>query len=189
VAPDARLVSVKVGAASGAVDVSQVIAAIDWVVAHRHDDGLNIRVLNLSYGTDGVQDYLLDPLTYAVEVAWRKGIVVVVAAGNNGPEATRLDNPAYDPRVLAVGASDPVATAGTKDDLVADFSSRGNPTRGPTWSPRASRSWGCATPGPMSTWSTPSRWWPTGSLGAAAPARLPRSPPGRSRCCCSSAPP
>jgi serine protease AprX len=130
VAPDARLVSVKVGAASGATDVSQVIAAIDWVVQHRHDDGLNIRVLNLSYGTDGIQDYLLDPLTYAVEVAWRKGIVVVAAAGNRGSEATRLDNPAYDPRVLAVGASDPLGTADIKDDAVASFSSRGNLTRG-----------------------------------------------------------
>ena len=47
VAPDARIVSVKVGAANGSVDVSQVIAAIDWVVQHRHDNGLNIRVLNL----------------------------------------------------------------------------------------------------------------------------------------------
>ena len=64
-----------------------MVAAIDWVVQHRDDDGLNIRVLNLSFGTDGAQDYLLDPLTYAVDVAWRKGIVVVVAAGNRGPEA------------------------------------------------------------------------------------------------------
>ena len=56
--------------------------------------------------------------------------MVVVAAGNRGPEATRLDNPALDPRVLAVGASDPAATAGTKDDLVASFSSCGNAVRG-----------------------------------------------------------
>ena len=33
VAPDARIVNVKVGATDGAVDVSQVIAGIDWVVA------------------------------------------------------------------------------------------------------------------------------------------------------------
>jgi serine protease AprX len=50
-APDARLVSVKVGTESGTVDVSQLIAAIDWVVQHRRDNGLNIRVLNLSLGT------------------------------------------------------------------------------------------------------------------------------------------
>ncbi len=69
-APDARLVSVKVADESGATDVSQVIAAIDWVVRHRNSDGLDIRVLNLSFGTDGVQDYQLDPLSYAAEVAW-----------------------------------------------------------------------------------------------------------------------
>src|SRR5688572_16309304 len=65
-APDARLVSLKLADASGATDVSQVIAGIDWVVQHRNRNGLNIRVLNLSFGTDGVQSYLLDPLTYAV---------------------------------------------------------------------------------------------------------------------------
>jgi serine protease AprX len=41
--PEPRLVSVKVGAADGTVDVSQIIAAIDWVVQHRRSDGLNIR--------------------------------------------------------------------------------------------------------------------------------------------------
>ena len=41
--------------ADGGVDVSQVIAAIDWVVQHAHDPGLNIRVLNLSYGTNSTQ--------------------------------------------------------------------------------------------------------------------------------------
>ncbi len=95
VAPGARLTSVKVGSHDGAVDVSQVIAAVDWVVKHRKDDPANpIRVLNLSYGTDGVQSYQVDPLTHAVENAWRAGIVVVVAAGNRGvargPQRPRL---------------------------------------------------------------------------------------------------
>ena len=55
------------------------IAGIAWVIQHRHDNGLNIRVLNLSFGTDGTQSYLLDPLAYAAEMAWRKGIFVVVS--------------------------------------------------------------------------------------------------------------
>ena len=76
--------SLKVATADGGTDVSQVIAAIDWVVEHRNDNGLNIRVLNLSYGTNSTQSYLLDPLAYAVEQAWKKGIVVVAAAGNTG---------------------------------------------------------------------------------------------------------
>jgi serine protease AprX len=130
VAPDARIVSVKVAAADGSTDVSQVIAGIDWVVQHRNDNGTNIRVLNLSFGTDGSQSYLTDPLTYAVENAWRHGIVVVVAAGNDGPTAP-LNDPAYDPFVIAVGASDHHATLGKGDDTVADFSSRGTAARRP----------------------------------------------------------
>jgi serine protease AprX len=131
VAPDARLTNVKVGAADGGVDVSQVIAAVDWVVAHRNDDPAHpIRVLNLSYGTDGVQDYQVDPLTHAVENAWRAGIVVVVSGGNEGFGAGKLNNPAYDPHVIAVGAADDNGTASiTGDDTVPDFSSRGDASR------------------------------------------------------------
>jgi serine protease AprX len=130
VAPGATLTSVKVGASNGAVDVSQVIAAVDWVVAHRADDPDHpIRVINLAYGTDGSQDYRIDPLTHAIENAWRAGIVVLVAAGNHGGAASRLDNPATDPYVIAVGAADTADTPGTGDDRVADFSSRGSAAR------------------------------------------------------------
>ncbi|MBK5268109.1 MAG: S8 family serine peptidase, partial [Acidimicrobiia bacterium] len=93
VAPGATILNVKVANGAGAADVSQVIAGIDWVVQHRNDQGMNIRVLNLSFGTDGIQDYVLDPLAYAVEVAWRQGIVVVVSAGNDGTHG-QLRNPA-----------------------------------------------------------------------------------------------
>jgi len=129
VAPDATLVNVKVAADDGAVDVSQVLAAIDWTVIHRNDTGLNVRVLNLSFGTDSVQDARLDPLAFAVEAAWKKGIVVVVAAGNDGAAATRLGMPAMNPYVIAVGGSDHRGTAQPNDDVVADFSSRGSAAR------------------------------------------------------------
>ncbi len=96
-APDARIISVKAADAHGATDVSQIIAGIDWVVQHAQDPGMNIRVLNLSFGTDGVQDYVLDPLAYAAEVAWRKGIVVVVSAGNSGFRRRPPDQPGPQP--------------------------------------------------------------------------------------------
>jgi serine protease AprX len=131
VAPDSRIVSIKVATSTGATDVSQVLAAIDWVVQHRNDNGMNIRVLNLSFGTDGIQDYTLDPLTYAAEVAWRRGIVVVVAAGNSGYGTAKLNNPAYDPYVIAVGADDTRGTPITDDDVIPDWSSRGDGTRNP----------------------------------------------------------
>jgi serine protease AprX len=124
VAPDARVVNVKVGAFDGATDVSQVIAGIDWVVQHRNDNGLNIRVLNLSFGTDSQQDYRLDPLSYAAEVAWRHGIVVVAAAGNDGNDV-RLTDPAYNPTILAVGASDPDNQRNPRDGFVTDFTNDG----------------------------------------------------------------
>jgi serine protease AprX len=124
-APDSRIVSIKVADSRGNTDVSQVIAAIDWVVQHRNDNGMNIRVLNLSFGTDSAQSYLLDPLAFAAEVAWHYGIVVVVAAGNQGATASgSLADPATDPYLIAVGAADTHATLSKEDDTVATFSQR-----------------------------------------------------------------
>jgi serine protease AprX len=131
IAPDATLLSLKLATFDGATDVSQVMAAIDWVVQHKDDEGLGIRVLNLSFGTDGAQDRRLDPLAYAVEVAWRHGIVVVVSAGNHGDDYGRLANPAANPFVLAVGAADTNRTLRPADDTVTDFSNRGDGVRNP----------------------------------------------------------
>src|SRR6185312_984838 len=126
VAPDARIVSLKVGVADGGVDVSQVIAAIDWVVQHRNDNGMNIRVINLSYGTNSTQAYAVDPLAYAVEQAWKAGIVVVAAAGNTGYQtgagAPGVANPALNPFVIAVGGVDTMGTYDTNDDRLGDYS-------------------------------------------------------------------
>ena len=129
VAPDARLINVKVGAYDGSTDVSQVIAAVNWVVEHRTDNGINIRVLNLSYGTLSTQDAMVDPLAFAVEAAWRAGIVVVVAGGNDGLATNSLSNPAYDPLVIAVGASDPHGTLDVADDTIPAFATHGNKKR------------------------------------------------------------
>src|SRR4051794_22369716 len=130
-APDSRIVSIKVADAKGQTDVSQAIAAIDWVVQNRNRNGLNIRVLNMSFGTDGVQDYALDPLAFAAEQAWHKGIVVVVAVGNEGFGTSKVNNPAYDPYLLAVGSAATNGTATTADDVVSSFSNDGDGTRNP----------------------------------------------------------
>ena len=131
VAPDARIVSLKVGVADGGTDVSQVIAAIDWVVQHKNDNGLNIRVLNLSYGTDSSQDYERDPLAFAVEQAWQAGIFVVAATGNSGYvfKTGSLTSPATDPHIFAVGASSSKGTMTLADDTVPAYSSTGSNSR------------------------------------------------------------
>ncbi|GAB7190717.1 hypothetical protein NUM3379_14240 [Kineococcus sp. NUM-3379] len=127
-APDARVVSVKVGDVNGGVDVSQVVAAINWCIENRQNN-MNLRVINLSFGTDSKQAWNLDPVAYAAEVAVRKGIVVVAATGNSG--GTVMDNPAYSPWVIAVGATDPRGTVDTADDVVASYSTGGNGVRNP----------------------------------------------------------
>jgi serine protease AprX len=130
-APNAQIVNVKVADATGQTDVSQVLAAIDWVVQHQNDNGMNIGVLNLSYGTDSPQSYVLDPLAYAAEQAWLHGIVVVVAAGNQGDDSNGLDDPAIDPYVIAVGASNTNNTTSVRYHFPAGFTSEGDGTRNP----------------------------------------------------------
>jgi serine protease AprX len=119
VAPDARIVSVKVADNTGAVDVSQVIAAIDWVVQNRNQGGLNIRVLNLSYNTNGTQSAVLDPLSKAVENAWNHGIFVAVSAGNEGNLSFGLASPATNSKVMAVSAARLDSTYGWVNPLWA----------------------------------------------------------------------
>ena len=125
-APKAKVTSIKVGTSNGAVDVSQVIAAIDWVVKNRNHDPANpIRVLNLAYGTGGNPVSYTDPVQFAVEKAWAAGIVVVAAAGNQGNGYGKLTDPATDPFIIAVGATATRGTVTVADDQLATFTNIG----------------------------------------------------------------
>jgi serine protease AprX len=129
VAPGARLVNVKAAGADGSTTLGAIVASVGWVIAHRNDNGLNVRVLNLSFGTSPSR-YQSDLLAYAVEQAWKAGIVVVVSAGNEGEKHHGLTSPAYDPFILSIGADDLSGTAAVGDDVVPAWSSRGT-TRNP----------------------------------------------------------
>lgn len=125
-APEANLAAIKVAGYDGSTDIAKILAGVQWAVAHK--DTYNIRVLNLSLGSDSAQDYRLSPLNYAAERAWNAGIVVVVSAGNSGPDGYTVMKPGDDPYVVTVGSSDDRGTYGVSDDLTPVFSSRG-PTR------------------------------------------------------------
>lgn len=104
------------------------------MVQHSDDQGMHVRVVSLAYGTESLQSWQTDPLAKAVENAWKHGIVVVSAAGNDGLNAPSLLMPAIDPHVIAVGAVGAVDHEGTgtaSDDQVADFTSGGTSGRRP----------------------------------------------------------
>ena len=122
IAPDANIVSIKVSDSTGMAHVSDVIAGIEWAAMHRQE--LNIRILNLSLVSTLADSYVSDMLDAAVELAWFQGLVVIVAAGNAGPNAP-ITAPANDPFVITVGASDDKGTTSTADDMLATFSSYG----------------------------------------------------------------
>jgi serine protease AprX len=123
VAPSANLLSVKVAGKDGSTDVSNVIAAIQWVVSYK--DQYGIKVLNLSLGTNSTQSYRIDPFDYAVERAWQAGITVVVSASNLGPAPRTITKPGDDPLVITVGATDDRSTVGLGDDTLPNFSAHG----------------------------------------------------------------
>jgi serine protease AprX len=133
IAPDAKLLAMKLANSDGSTDVSQVIAALDWVTQNPvMPNGTRVRVINLSYGTNSAQSYLSDPLAAATENAWKHGIVVVTSAGNNGALSGRLTDPAVDPYVIAVGATDnklKIDRWSSNLTNVASFSQVGSPDR------------------------------------------------------------
>ena len=123
-APDASLISIKASDDHGDASVLDVIYGIEFAVEHK--DEFNIRVLNLSLESTVAESYRTDPLDAAVEAAWFQGIVVVTAAGNRGSDSDAVDYaPGNDPYAISVGAVDDQGTKQTKDDLRADWSSRG----------------------------------------------------------------
>ncbi len=121
-APDANIISIKVSDSSGMAHVSDVISAIEWVAKNRQ--AYNIRVINLSMVSSMATSYKTDMLDAAVELAWLQGLVVVVAVGNAGPNAS-ITSPANDPYVISVGATDDMGTRTVSDDALAAFSSYG----------------------------------------------------------------
>ncbi len=129
-APAADLISLKVLDAKGGGYISNVIAALDWVVANHVQ--YNIRVVNLSIGAPVTESYTTDPLTLAAKRVVDAGVVVVAAAGNLGKNSTTgklqygaITAPGNAPWVLTVGAYSHEGTITRADDQMADFSSRG----------------------------------------------------------------
>src|SRR2546430_5603888 len=126
VAPDAKLVSLRVLDQKGQGTMHSVLAAFDWLLHNRV--AYHIRVLNLSFGAKQTTSYHRTLLAGVVESAHFAGIAVVAAAGNDGPDPRTVSMPGADPFVITVGSLADRGTPGWGDDRESVFSSRG-PTR------------------------------------------------------------
>ena len=118
VAPGALLINAKCLDMFGSGYLSDVIAAIQWSV----EQGAN--VISLSIGATGPCDGTCD-LCMAVNNAVDRGVVVVVAAGNSGPDPGTITCPGNAEKAITVGAIDDHGTTSTFDDTIAEWSSRG----------------------------------------------------------------
>jgi serine protease AprX len=133
VAPRVNLIGLKVLDATGQGKTSDVINAIEFVIANRAL--LNVQVINLSLGHPIYAAAADDPLVQAVEQANAAGLIVVVSAGNYGQKQSDgsvgymgITSPGNAPSAITVGAVMSHDTTTRTDDQVASYSSRG-----PTW--------------------------------------------------------
>ena len=133
-APYSDIVNLRVLDDNGAGKDSYVIAALQWITENKADrkSNLNIRVVNMSLGRPVYESYKNDPLCKAVEAVWQAGIVVVVAAGNDGRNNQgnsngygTINSPGNDPYVITVGASNMFGTETRIDDMPTSYSSKG----------------------------------------------------------------
>lgn len=132
-APAADIVALKVLDSTGAGSTSDVIAALEWVLANART--YNIRVVNISLGHPVFESAATDPLVVMVEELSKSGIVVVASAGNLGIDRATgqslygtITSPGNAPSAITVGAAHTHGSLARSDDTVADYSSHG-PTR------------------------------------------------------------
>lgn len=127
IAPECNFISVKVLDHRGDGNISDVLAGLQWIIDHRLK--YNIRVVNISVGTssrDNLDENSL--LVQGVNAVWDNDIVVVVAAGNNGPGPMSISTPGISRKVITVGSSDDNITA----EVYGSGKSKDYSGRGPT---------------------------------------------------------
>ncbi len=124
IAPGCNIISVKILDHHGNGNTEDVLRGIDWVL--QNQQRYNIRIMNISVGTlpkAGETEKSL--LIKAVDRAWDAGIVVVCAAGNNGPGPRTITTPGISRKVITVGSSDDQIYIDTTGRRKNNYSGRG----------------------------------------------------------------
>jgi subtilisin len=118
VAPDAKLWAYKVLGNSGSGYSDDIANAIRHAADQADAQNVNV-IISMSLGSSGESPLITDAVNYAVS----KGVLVVAAAGNDGPSPNTIGYPAALPNVVAVAALE--NSPGNGEYGVAYFSSRG----------------------------------------------------------------
>lgn len=124
VAPGCNLISVKVLDRKGNGYASDVLAGLRWI--RENKDNYNIKIVNISVGSftkKGMSEN--SALVKGVNAAWDDGLVVVVAAGNNGPGRMTITTPGISRKVITVGCADDHKEVSVMGSKMVDYSGRG----------------------------------------------------------------
>ena len=103
-APGCHLVALKVLDRFGNGNKEDVLKAFEWILCNRQR--YNIRIVNISVGTTYRTRSEQDVLVKGVEKLWDEGLVVVAAAGNQGPDPGSVTAPGCSKKIITVGSSD-----------------------------------------------------------------------------------
>lgn len=123
-APRCNLIGIKVLDQKGDGNISDVLAGLQWIIDNK--EKYNIRVVNISVGTTTKENADENSLLVkGVNAVWDAGIVVVVAAGNNGPGPMSISTPGISRKVITVGSSDDRITVELFGNKTTDYSGRG----------------------------------------------------------------
>ncbi len=124
IAPGCDLISVKVLDAKGGGFASDVLMGLRWI--REYKDALGIRIVNISVGSYSRKNMSENSaLVRGVDAAWDDGLVVVVAAGNNGPGYMTVTTPGISRKVITVGCSDDHKEVSVMGNRMVDYSGRG----------------------------------------------------------------
>lgn len=106
VAPECGILACKVLDRLGNGNKEDVLRAFQWILDNRKR--YPIRIVNISVGTTykNISDH--DSLVQGVERLWDEGVVVVAAAGNQGPKSGSITAPGCSKKIITVGSSDMV---------------------------------------------------------------------------------
>ncbi len=83
IAPEACIVSLKVLDADGSGNVSDILAAMQWICDNHRKYSIRVANLSLGMASGGIRG--MDPLHLGAGALYKKGITVVAAGGNSGP--------------------------------------------------------------------------------------------------------